>query len=79
MNIDFRQPYFNMTLHACRRAGARGGRAAARNRRLRHHTWAAQPAREVQVHQETAHEASLLLDAQFPHLRGAFVPRGARR
>jgi hypothetical protein len=79
MNLDYTKPYFNMTLTACRSAGARGGRRSARSRRL---LALPQPvvaaASHPEVELETAHEASLMLDAQFPHLRNAW-PRRVRR
>ena len=79
MTIDHNRPYFNMDIHACRIAGAIGGRRAARKRRLRRLAEAAVPAAshpEPEV--ETAHQASTLLDERFPHLRGAWS-RTARR
>ena len=71
---------FNKTLEQCRQLGARGGRAHARNLRLRtsqaqHPSVAPLPERPL----ETAHEASLRLDAQFPWLAAAFSPRPTRR
>jgi hypothetical protein len=79
MNLDHTKPYFNMTLTACRAAGARGGRRSARSRRLRalpqpFVAAASHPEPEL----ETAHQASLLLDAQFPHLRNAWARRVRR-
>ena len=70
---------FNKTLEQCRHLGARGGRAYARNLRLRpsqaqHPPLAQLPA----LPSETAHQASLLLDAQFPWLAAAFAPRPNR-
>ena len=68
---------FNQTAQRNRRNGARGGRAFARNLRLRK-LRAAQPPAPVLLQEpppETAHEASLLLDRQFPWLAGAFAPR----
>lgn len=79
MTIDHTRPYFNMTIAACRIAGAIGGRRAARNRRLRRRAEPPVPAAshpEPEV--ETAHQASMLLDERFPHLRGAWN-RSARR
>lgn len=67
MNLDHNRPYFNMTIAACRRAGAIGGRHSAQKRKARQ----AKPAEEIQVHRETAAEAITLLDRQFPWLRGA--------
>ncbi len=70
---------FNETISQNRRNGARGGRAFARNLRLR--KWLApppSPAALAEPAPETAHEASLLLDRQFPWLVGAFAPRRRR-
>ena len=73
MTIDHTKPYFNLTIAACRIAGAIGGRSAARNRRLRR---LAEPcvlaARHPEPEVETAHQASMLLDERFPHLRNAW-------
>ena len=76
MNIDYGVPYFNMTTERCRSVGRRGGRARARNLRLRPRCQADPPPAPV-AHGvvETAHEASLVLDSLFPHLRGAFRQR----
>ncbi len=79
MNIDYTKPYFNLTIAACRLAGAHGGRRSGptrRSRALAHAaaTVASRPEREL----ETAHQASMLLDERFPHLRNAW-PRHARR
>ena len=68
---------FRETSAQNRRNGARGGRAFARNLRLRK-LLAAPPPREAASEEEppeTAHEASLLLDRQFPWLAGAFAPK----
>lgn len=69
------KPYFHMTLEACRRAGAMGGRRSALKRRERQ---LAQPpvraSRDLEPQPETAHQASVLLDQQFPHLRDAWRP-----
>ncbi len=75
-------PLFNKTASQCRLVGARGGRARARNLRLRHAARTATPPPAPPVPEEdfeTAHEASLLLDEQFPHLRAAFAPRQTTR
>lgn len=68
---------FNETAAQNRRNGARGGRAFAHNLRLRKLLAAQSPAPErlPGPEPETAHEASLLLDRQFPWLAGAFAPR----
>ena len=74
------QILFNKTLEQCRQLGARGGRAHARNLRFRpsqvHH-----PPVALLPHRpsETAHQASLRLDGQFPWLAAAFTPRPTRR
>jgi len=72
---------FSETAAQNRRNGARGGRAFARN--LHHRKLLAPPpAPEAAVDEEspeTAHEASLLLDRQFPWLAGAFAPRLHRK
>jgi hypothetical protein len=68
---------FNETATKNRRNGARGGRAFARNLRLRKLLAPPpppEPAREDEP-PETAHEASLLLDRQFPWLASAFKRR----
>ena len=68
---------FNETTAKNRRNGARGGRAFARNLRLR--KLLAIPPQPPAVSEEealeTAHEASLLLDRQFPWLAGAFASK----
>ena len=68
---------FNQTIPQCRRSGARGGRAFARNLRLRKlRAPLAPPAVPAAlVPSETAHEASLGLDRQCPWLAGAFAPK----
>jgi len=70
MHFDQR-PYFNMTIGACRRAGAIGGRRSARNRRLLNANRAPVAPETAEPSLETAAEAIALLDAQFPWLRGA--------
>jgi len=71
---------FSETIAKNRRNGARGGRAFARNQRLRKRLAAPPPSEAASAEEspETAHEASLLLDLQFPWLAGAFTP-GPRR
>jgi hypothetical protein len=69
-------PYllFNQTPAQLRRIGTRGGKAQARNRRARSQAQAQlQPQTLAVVHPpaETAAQASSVLDAQFPWLRGA--------
>lgn len=73
---------FNKTSEQCRAVGARGGRARARNLRLcRAHRPATPPPTtpEPEYAPETAHEANVLLDERFPHLRDAFAPRQTLR
>ena len=70
------QILFSKTIEQCRQLGARGGRTFARNLRLRRSQAQLQP--QVLLPDppaETAHEASLLLDSQFPWLVDAFTPR----
>jgi hypothetical protein len=70
------QILFSKTIEECRQLGARGGRAFARNQRLRKSpSQTPPPALLPDPPAETAHQASLLLDAQFPWLVGAFAPR----
>jgi hypothetical protein len=70
------QILFNKTIEQCREIGARGGRAHARNLRLLKSRAPLQPlAPRPKPAAETAHEASVLLDAQFPWLAGAFLRR----
>src|ERR1700686_3857493 len=75
MNILFRK-----TIEQCRQLGARGGRAHARNLRLRQSQPPLQAGAEIPgPPSETAHEASLRLDVQFPWLAAAFAPRPTLR
>lgn len=68
---------FNKTASQCRLVGSRGGRARARNLRMRQPT--ALPPTPPEPELETAHEASSLLDERFPHLCSAFGPRQTKR
>src|SRR6202049_4807103 len=62
---------FRKTIEQCRQLGARGGRAHARNLRLRRPQAPVPPVAEIPgPPSETAHQASLRLDAQFPWLGG---------
>ena len=71
---------FNKTLEQCRQLGARGGRAHARNLRLRPSQAQHSPVAQLpELPSETAHQACLRLDAQFPWLTAAFAPRPTRR
>jgi hypothetical protein len=74
------QIFFNKTLEQCRQLGARGGRARARNWRLRQSQAPLPPVTQIPGPPgETAHGASLRLDAQFPWLAAAFAPRPTLR
>jgi hypothetical protein len=69
-------PYllFNQSPEQLRRIGARGGKAQARNRRARQRAQAQLPPQTLAVIAplaQTAAQASRVLDAQFPWLRGA--------
>ena len=70
-------PYilFHKSLEQCRHLGARGGRACARNQRLRRLAPLPSQAPTTpaldQPSSETAAQAIATLDAQFPWLRGA--------
>jgi hypothetical protein len=70
MNFNFGVPYHHKTIEQCRAIGARGGRRSAMNRRQRHLAPPSVPSRPA-PDPETVHEASMLLDRQFPWLRGA--------
>ena len=71
---------FNQSPQQSRHNGARGGRAFARNLRLRKLRAAvsAQLLPQPAPPRETAHEASVSLDRQFPWLAGAFAPKNKR-
>jgi hypothetical protein len=70
------QILFNKTIAQCRHLGARGGRAFARNQRLRKsQTPVSLVAPLPTPPLETVRQASLLLDAQFPWLAGASTRR----
>ena len=74
MNLQFGTPYHNKTIDQCRVIGRIGGRRSACIRCLRR---LAQPSTATSVNQEpereTAHEASILLDARFPWLEDAWM------
>ena len=65
---------FRQTAAQVRRYGARGGRATARNRRLRPAV-VAPPQPEVRSEPETTARAITTLNAQFPWLRGCETRR----
>lgn len=80
MNFVFGTPYHGKTIAECRAIGRYGGRTRARNLRLRRlQTTASQePAQRLAAAEETATEASAILDRRFPWLRNAWV-RPSRR
>ena len=70
------QILFNKTIEQCRQLGARGGRAYARNLRLRQSQASLPPVAQLPAPpSDTVHQASLRLDAQFPWLAAASVRR----
>jgi hypothetical protein len=71
MNLAFGIPYFSLSADRCRAIGARGGRRRALNLRLRKPARAPSAPQVDLLPEETAHEASLLLDQVCPHLIGA--------
>lgn len=71
MNLAFGTPYFNLSVDRCCAIGACGGRRRALNLRLRQATQTPSAPQVDLLPEETAHEASLLLDQKFPHLTGA--------
>jgi len=79
MNLEFGVPYHLKTIDQCRAIGARGGRRSGMVRRARRLARIAEAlARHAEPQLETAHEASLLLDEQFPHLRNAWARTNGR-
>ena len=74
------QILFNKTIEQCRQLGARGGRAYARNLRLRQSQAPVPPVVQPPAPpSETVHQASLRLDAQFPWLAAVCAPRPDHR
>ena len=65
------QILFNKTIDQCRKIGARGGRAHARNLRMRKLKAPPMRAEPPAPRLETAAEAIALLDHHFPWLIGA--------
>ena len=63
---------YRQTPQQLRRAGARGGKATARNRRMREAVAAPTPPAKAPLisHQETTATAIAALDSQFPWLLG---------
>lgn len=78
MNLEFGIPYHHKTIDQCRAIGARGGRRSGMVRRARRLAQAETLARHHESQLETAHEASMLLDERFPHLRNAWVKKPQR-
>ena len=73
------QILFNKTIEECRKLGALGGRAYGRNLRIRRSQGPIPPVAQLPAPpSQTAHQASLRLDAQCPWLAGAFARRPAR-
>ena len=80
MNLERGSILFNRTIDQCRSIGRRGGRARARNLRLRLMQKRESPRLAPPKHlPETAHEANALLDERFPHLRDVFDPRQSKQ
>jgi len=71
MNLAFGTPYFNLSTDQRRAIGARGGLRRALNLRLHHGSMAPSAPQLDLAPEETAHEASLILDQVCPHLIGA--------
>ena len=77
LTMTTNNPYilFSKSMQQCRQLGARGGRAFARNQRLRRlaclRSVPDSAMRQDDATRETAAEAIAMLDAQFPWLRGA--------
>jgi hypothetical protein len=79
MNLEFGTPYHHKTITECRVIGRLGGLRSARNRLLRKLGQPPAPAPiSLEPKRETAHEASLLLDANFPWLKGAWIRSAGR-
>ena len=66
---------FRKTIEQCRQLGARGGRAHARNLRLRQSQPPLPPVAEIPGPPSETAQASMRLEAQFPWLAAAFAPR----
>ena len=72
MNLEPSSILFNKNITQCRSIGRRGGRARARNLRLRLAQKPETPPPTSHEHvSETTHEANALLNEGFPHLRPA--------
>jgi hypothetical protein len=79
MNLEFGTPYHHKTVDQCRVIGRIGGRRSARNRRQRRLAQPPTPTpMSLEPRRETAHQASMLLDAKFPWLKKSWV-RPVRR
>jgi hypothetical protein len=83
MTTKYPDILFNKSLEQCRQLGARGGRAFARNQRLRRLACPRSVPESVATEDdqtlETAAQAIARLDAQFPWLRGAEMQRARCR
>ncbi len=79
MNLEFGSPFHHKNIDQCRIIGRIGGVRSGQSRRLRK---LAQPPTPIAIspepQRETAHQASLLLDSEFPWLKGAWLRRGGR-
>jgi hypothetical protein len=75
MNLEYGTPYYQKTIDQCRAIGARGGRRAARNRRLRQASQARETRAITEPDQETTAAAIASIDRLCPWLAGA--ERGA--
>lgn len=73
------QILFNKAIDQCRMIGVRGGRARARNLRMRKLQATPKTSKVPLSRLETAAEASALLDRQFPWLIGAEKPHRTER
>ena len=84
LTMTTNNPYilFSKSLQQCRQLGARGGRAFARNQRLRRLACPRSVPESAAIPDdpalETAAQAIAMLDAQFPWLRGAEKHPGSR-
>ena len=73
MILEFGKPYHNKAIDRCRTIGRFGGLRSARNRRQRRLAQPTPTSISLELKRETAHEASVLLDAKFPWLKDAWM------
>jgi hypothetical protein len=79
MNLEFGTPYYHKTIDQCRTIGRIGGLRSAHNRRQRCPDQQPTPTSiSLEPKRETAHEASMHLDAKFPWLKNSWA-RPVRR